>query len=993
MTFRFRRPFHAGVASCALAIGILVGSAPVLAQSAPATLPDEAQADDDRNTIIVTGTHIAREELESPMPIRIVSMEDAKNFGRNTIYDTLLLNPAMAPGLGEFNSNGQEYDQGVANINLRNMGANRSLVVVDGHRWVSGGARTSAVDLNTIPQALIDRIETVTGGAAAIYGADAVTGAVNIVMKKEMEGLKISATNGISDRGDARQADLSAATGFKFADDRARFVIGANYVHTAPLATLKRFTKRYTYAVNPANTGPDDGIPDNFLIDYHQFYRSHYPTFCIIGTAGRCGTQNGQWYQVIDNQVVAIPKDSYQVISNGDTGIQNGGPDSAFGIYDFTLLRAKSEKASAYANLAVELAPALHWNTVFGYARTYNRSNSQWPQYRDDARPTNWWGTNGKGTSGKIATLDDPFLPASLRDFMTANKLTQISLNRHYTNLPIQWEIHERDNVMLGTDIGGKLTGKLNWQAFARYGQVIDNVTYTNMVGRDEWLLARDATTLNGQIVCRDPAARAAGCVPMNHYTAEPVSQAFVDYVMYERYERTKNTMLTGGLTMDGALFSLPYGEVVAAAGVEWRRETLRTRDDPDTAKLANIIWSPGMDHAVHPALDRRRNTTEVYGEIVVPLLRDLPLARRLEIEGAIRYSDYSDNPSTTTWKAGGIWEPVHGLTIRGTYSRSIRVPNFGELFSPVSMVTLGHISDPCQAARITQDKDRAANCAVHVPNWQGPLPNPNVNAPRVYSGGNPELTPETSNSFTAGVVLRPRFLPGFDLTADYWDIKIDNVITSISYTSIMNNCVSASGGPDEAYCRFVHRDPATGEVDFVQAQYANLAGLRGRGIDIGANFRAPLGRGKIRLGFAGTYLLEQTTISQIGNAGNDNAGAWNNPRFKGTLMASYAIGKVTFGVNARMISAAKYSATAQSDETYERSRIPAYFYNDATINYQATDKFALSFGVKNITDTMPPIMLRDNAASPHQTAGINTGLAYYDAIGRYFFAKVDVSF
>jgi iron complex outermembrane receptor protein len=243
----FRGPLRAGVASFTLAIAILAGGAAHAQSDAPAPAdPQEAPADDAEpgNEIIVTGTHIARPELESTMPIRVITAEDARNFGRNTLYDALLLNPAVGPGLGEMNSLGQEYDQGVANINLRQMGANRSLVVVDGHRWVSGGARTSAVDLNTIPTALIDRIETVTGGAAAIYGADAVTGAVNIVMKKEMKGLNLTATNGISGEGDARQSDFSAATGFNFAGGRGHFVIGGNYSDTAPLATLARTTKR-----------------------------------------------------------------------------------------------------------------------------------------------------------------------------------------------------------------------------------------------------------------------------------------------------------------------------------------------------------------------------------------------------------------------------------------------------------------------------------------------------------------------------------------------------------------------------------------------------------------------------------------------------------------------------------------------------------------------------------------------------------------------------
>lgn len=958
--------------------------------------------------LVVTGTRIARPELESVMPISVVNFDEVKDFGRFTLYDALMLNPAIGPGIGEMNSMGQEYDKGVANVDLRSMGTNRSLVLVDGHRWVSGGARTAAVDLNTIPSALVDRIETVTGGAAAIYGADAVTGAVNVVMKKRMEGASVSFSTGLSEEGDARQTQASMATGFDFLDGNAHFVIGASYVFTDEIPILDRFTNRWTYQANPANTGPDDGIPDNYIADFRQFYRSHYPTFCIYDGAGRCGSNNGDWYQFIDGQVVDIPRDSYTVVSNGDTGIQDGGPDTAFGIYDYMLLRDKSEKSSIYANLEVQLTPTITWNTSFGMAHTYVSGHAEWPGHRDDARPVNWWGINpetGTGHPGGIARLDDPLLPAALREFMEANGLSQISLNRHYSNLPMSREIHGRDAISFGTDVAGPLSERLDWKAFVRYGQVEDDVKTTNMVGRQEWLNARDYILLDGQVVCADEAARAAGCVPTNLYTTDAPSQEWVDYVMpYTRHERTRNSLLNAGLGVNGSLFSLPAGDVRIAAGIEWRQEKLSTRDDPDTAKLSNVIWAPGMDHALHADMDAERKTTEAYAEVVIPLLNDLPFARKLEIEGAYRYSDYSDNPETDTWKYGLIWSPFRGLTLRGVKSYSIRVPNFGELYSPINMVTLGHISDPCQEARITQDRDREANCAATVPGWTGPLPNPNVNQPRVYSGGNPDLTPETSNSFSYGMVWQPTFLRGFDLTADYWEIEIDNVITSIAYGTIMNNCVNANGGPDMGYCQFVHRhtgdgpDYLIGEVDYVQAQFANLAGRRTRGIDFSANYRFDLGPGRWRIGFSGTRTLERRIVAQVGSAGTDYAGQIQYPDFKANLLNSYDIGDFTIGLNTRYISRSRYSATDQSDETRERPHVPAYWQHDLNLAWHPTEKYTVSLGVKNLSNSRidHPVLASSYATTPHltaDTASANNGAAYTDAIGRYYFITLKADF
>jgi outer membrane receptor protein involved in Fe transport len=945
-----------------------------------AAAPTDAPADDG-NMIIVTGTRIARPELQSAMPISVIHMDDAKNFGRETVYDALLLNPAIGPGLGDSNSQGQEYDTGVANINLRNMGNNRSLVVVDGQRWVSGGARTSAVDLNTIPSAMIDRFEVVTGGAAAIYGADAVTGAVNIIMKKNITGFHISATNGISEKGDGRQSDLSASTGFNFDGGRGHFVIGGEYTDTAPVRWSDRYSQRHSFYANPANTGLHDGIPDNVLAqNYGSLYRSANPSFYNAKTA--------QWYQLQNGAVVPVGFNT--VVTAGETGTGDGGP-VVTGLENH-FLRDQSEKHSVYSHVSYELTPAITWNATFNYAHSFTAAAPEWPEVRTDARTTNWWG----GTTGEVATLTNPYLPDSIRQYMIANKLTSLPIYRSYFNLPEAFEYHHRDNITVGTDVGGKLTGNLTWTAFVRYGQVIDHINTTNMVGKSEWLYARNAITdpVTGQIECADATARANGCQPLNFFSTAPYSQALLNYIEFSRQERTKNSLLNGGGSLNGKVFSLPYGDVSIAAGLEWRRETLRTRDDPNTAKLSDIVFAPGEDYALHPALDAARDTTELYGEMVVPLLADLPLVKRLEIEGAYRFSHYSDNPDTNTWKAGATWQPFSGLTLRGVYSHSIRVPNFGELFSPISNVTYGHISDPCQSTYVIQNANRLANCQALLPGVTVPLPSPNLNAPIVYSGGNPALTPETSNSYTLGAVFQPKFLRGFDITVDYWNIKIDNVITSLAYTTLLNSCVDSAGGPNQAYCQFIHRN-ADGSVASVQAQYANLAGQKARGIDFGANYRTALGKGLARLSFNGTYLLQQTTIAQIGTAGIDYAGQWNYPRFKGTLMTDYSIGKFTLGINTRYISRSLYSATAASDETYGAySHVPAYVYNDLTVQYRPTGKYSLTLGVKNVSNVGIYAPLQDSAPGPHLSNGGNsTGAAYYDPIGRYFFAKVDVNF
>ncbi|MGY1408883.1 TonB-dependent receptor domain-containing protein [Luteimonas sp. A611] len=996
-----------------LTAALLVALAPTAAaQEQPAT---QATGTDSKvaqtlDNVVVTGSRIARPELESVMPISVVDFEEMKDTGRFTVYDALQLNPAIGPGVGEMNSMGQEFDKGVANIDLRSMGTNRSLVLVDGLRWVSGGARTAAVDLNTIPSALIERIETVTGGASAIYGADAVTGAVNIVMKKRMDGTSLSLTTGLSEQGDARQTHISAASGLNFLDDRAHLVFGANYVYTDDIPLLDRSSDRMVYAANPDNTGPDDGIPDNIIIDFHQFYRSPYPTWCEYQGESPCGTNaiNGDWYQMIDGQVRHIPRDSYRSITNNDTGQQDGGPDTAFGIYDYMLLRDKSEKSSLYANLEFAVTPELIWNTNFGYARTYVSGHAQWPGHRDDIRQVNWWGRDpdtGVAYPGLVARLSDPFLPDSLRQRMLDQDMTELPMSRHYSHLPMSREIHRRQAVSFGTDLSGPLSERIDWKGFLRWGTVEDDITTTNMVGHNEWLLARDVTVdAAGAPICADPIARRAGCVPTDLFSTEMPSQEWLNYVMpHERYERTQNSMLNVGIGFNGELFDLPTGTVRFAAGAEWRHEKLDTRDDPNTVKLNNIIWSPGNDHGLHPDMSAERKVSEVYGELVVPVLSDLPFAQKLDLEAAYRYSHYSDNPSTNTWKLGMIWSPFQGVNVRAVKGYSIRVPNFGELHSPVSMVTMGHISDPCQEVLILQDNDRAANCAATVPGWTGPLPRPNQNTPSVLTGGNADLEPETSNSFSYGVVWQPSFVRGLDLTADYWEIDIDNVITSIAYGTIMNNCVNASGGPDMGYCQFVHRHTTSGEghqvgeVDYVQAQYANLAGRKTRGIDFGAQYRFDLGPGSYRVAFSGTRNLERSIISQRGSQGTDRAGQFQYPDFKANLMNRYDVGQFSFALNTRYTSKGLYSRTDQSMETRELPWVPEYWQHDLNVSWYPTAGYSISLGVKNLTDTkIKHPTLRAYTTSPHlnaDSANANYGANYMDAIGRYYFVTLKADF
>jgi hypothetical protein len=265
------------------------------------------------------------------------------------------------------------------------------------------------------------------------------------------------------------------------------------------------------------------------------------------------------------------------------------------------------------------------------------------------------------------------------------------------------------------------------------------------------------------------------------------------------------------------------------------------------------------------------------------------------------------------------------------------------------STTTYGNIADPCQSLYINQNVNYAANCAA-ILKGQGlstPAPTPNLNAPVVYGGGNSKLTPETSNSFTYGVVLQPRFIPGFDMTVDYWDIAIDNVITQLSYLNILDNCFDSIGAPNPFYCKLITRD-TQGNVASIQAQYQNLASEHSRGIDIGANYRRPIGSDLFRASFSGSYTAEQSIVAAQGQPAIDYAGEWDYPRVRFSLITEYTHGMFTLGVNTRYISRSRYDA-AVSPQIYQDPYIPSYVYNDLTLTIRPKAGYSISLGVKNI--------------------------------------------
>ncbi|WP_439534401.1 TonB-dependent receptor plug domain-containing protein [Polymorphobacter sp.] len=953
----------AGLASSVLAIST------AQAQGLPSSSAASASGElDDAGAIIVTGSRVPRRELESAMPVSVMEFEEMSTLGRLNAYDALRLVPALSPGTGAYESGRSDSQAGAAYLNLRNLGTNRTLVLVDGQRQVSGTVTASQVDINMIPAGMIDRIEVVTGGAAAIYGADAVTGAVNIITKKNFEGFRITAQQGLSQRGDAPETNVSVLAGGKFADGRGSVTIGATYLKTGNVlySDREQTFNHLSFWPNPANTGPKDGIPDN--VSYNRFYlpyNSDVPALYI--------PNNDTFYTYYQGQLQPLLGE--QKLSTGEFARVNGinNPDVIRSYEYYYPMRLGQRTIAGMANFSYELTDGITFGARFAYGRT--QPNGQISLYREDSRTL-----FAAPFGGAVARIDNPYMPDSVRALLTSFGRTQANISRYYENWPKIEVQEDRQTLTTSQQLSGRIFDSVNWQVYYQYGRTTQDMTVPNVPRTSRWVAARDviADPVTGVPVCRDATARAAGCVPYNIFSNDPMTQAQQDYILTTVRGRSEITQNLFGADLNGTLFRLPAGDVSFAAGVGRRTETAKMTGDPLT--LSGDA-RPGGFEGVVPSTNAQGSlgVTEAYGELVVPILRDTPFFQRLEVEGAYRYSSYRDLGDTHTWKAGAMWEPVDGMTIRGTRSRSVRVPNFGELFSPVNIGITGSISDPCLFVNYNATATRAANCAAT--GAPTPLANYSDNV-IVQSGGNPDLTPEISNSYTIGVALQPRFIQGLGITIDYWNIQIKDVITTFPLLQMLNYCVDLPS-TDNPFCPYVQRGP-DGKVTFVSTQNVNAASLSVQGIDIGLKYQLPLGSGQLNFAFNGSYLIQRQIEAVPGEPASiiKYAGGFTDPRFRGYLLTSFDTEDYTVSLGTQFISAAKVDPNV-SEEFYDDNDIPAMVYNDIQLTRRFANRLEIGAGIKNLLDTKPPY-------NPRTYAG---GGGRYDPIGRAFFVRAAFNF
>ncbi len=1004
-------PRHLGIRSVLLAASALCASAPAFAaDEAPAKLASAAEeagsaADggSDNGPIIVTGSRLQRTTFDAPSPVTTLGGDDLARRGVTNVAEAIAELPSFRDSTSPQTQGFGSFNVGARIMNLRGLGVTRNLTLVNGRRFAPT-TREGSVDLNFLPSILMDRTEIVTGGASAAYGSDAITGVVNVILNKNLEGIKAEVDYGISDEGDGDRLHAAAAFGTEIGD-RGHFVIGGEYADQKGIGNC--FTRDWCTAgavVTNLGYAGGNGMPNYVRVNDGAGLR--------FNNAG---------------VVYGGPTDVYGIgalFGTGGTTFDSNGDPVAFhtGNPGFALFQKGGDIIPAYINSNITVPVERYSvNAHFNYdvtddievflEGTYGHVDGQLLQ------------TSFFNTAIPIYA-DNPFIPAEVRALLDAGQQTQptgpyslvrpskaaFSMARMFDDFGRGYSTSSADTYRIATGISGSFSDKWKWDGYYQYSrtdrlqQVEDNlvvgaavypVTSPSTIAKSNayFYFAADAVTdpITGKPTCRallsdDPALRAAaaGCVPVNLFGENNYDPAAKDYIYGTLVEDIALEQHVIAANIAGELFEAPGGSVGLAFGGEYRIDKIDVVHD-DLSNLYAYFQNFGADY------NGKTEVIEGYAEVEVPILADVPGAEALSVNGAIRQTHYnitgfgsylrtnvSNSFDATAWKLSMNWEPTDWLRFRVSRSRDIRAPNFAELFlSSASAFT--SIVNPFKLDG--QNK-------------------PVSNNPSLLSGGSPDLKPEKADTWGAGMILQPKgALDGLRFSVDYFNIKVQDYIGTPpgGAQNIVNECFK---GRAEA-CALVNDGGITTGQDITSVRNVsvNLEELRTSGLDFEADYRIDLsGQNQLMLRGLATYTDELTTVAygqEINRAGQTgSAASISAPKWTASAFVTFVNPRFTLTLQGRYIDKGVLDALYKdpSDEGYDPklpnsitdNSVPSRFY----LNLSGTAKvgprwgeddekgFELFFRVNNLLNKAPPIVPEFQYP---------TNPAYFDTIGRYY--------
>ncbi|MBU1375718.1 MAG: TonB-dependent receptor [Alphaproteobacteria bacterium] len=976
----------------------------LLASAASASLiaaPTYAQAQTagdgvDVGEIVVTGSRIRRDTFSSPQPLSVVTAEAIRESGNTSIGDLLMDQPNINPATNSQNSSGTLFLAGQTRADIRGLGPTRTLVLMDGRRLPFSDASSPAVDLNTIPSLMIERIETIAGGVSAVYGSEAISGVVNFIMKKEQDGLELDLQGGITERGDGEEGRYGFNYGKKFFDDKLSFLIGGEY------ASQDKIMQRDRGDMDPG-IRRDTRLTPQPIIGASRANTSPYATFQLVG--GALGTARAVTRDVRDNGQSIVRLSAACSTATVQPDCQD--PSLFFSGPAYNALQAKSNRAVLRTYIDYKITDSWHAFIDASYVKANGYGIFQ-PAFSSAA---------GGGTMPVVIRGDNAFLngggttAAQLRaEWLAAGKTLTTAQTAQVGKF---WEEFggrdvktEREQARVAGGFAGKFQtfGRdVNVDGYVQYSELTGTTTSYNVPNIARVQQATDAVLVNGAAVCRDTAARAAGCVPWDLVNGASREAILWTNALSATEQKVKQTV--AGLNFATELFDLPAGPIGIAFGTEFRKEQSQFDQDALGASGAlffNAIGSRGGEYTVK----------EIYGEIRVPLLKDIPFAEELTVELAGRASDYSTIHGTDQYRIGLTWAPVKDVRFRASEATAVRAPNIVELYAPQSRNFTTAAIDPCdkdvfRGANAAQQAARRVTCAAAIPGYNPLTFVSNFGAGRsslpLLQGGNPNLGPEEAHTYQYGVVIQPRWVPGLSVSVDYFKYNITDAVGTVPINTLLgalcydDTTQSVASNP---FCTQIQRDPTgtnggavPGGVIQVLQVNQNVASTKVEGYDYSVSYgfhtEDVFGKdyGDIAMRVDATWMYKFVTQGLPGQAFVQLANTITNatPEWKGNASIRWSYDKISLGWST-VYFGSMIANQAQQAGVLDPYKTGDYFRHDIRGTYKLNDDITFRAGVVNVFDKNPPYL-------PETFQGTGTGSSQYDNRGRFFFVGANMNF
>jgi iron complex outermembrane receptor protein len=957
--------------ACIGAAGILLSVQTFAASHTEQQLP--------REELVVTGSRIARADLTAVSPIVVVDSSTLEKLNITNAEEFLRQLPQFAAGIGGNSNNGND---GSSTIDLRNLGEERTLVLVNGKRFVPFDYQ-GYVDVAMIPARLIERVEIITGGASAVYGADAIAGVVNFIMKNEFEGMAFDASYGITEEGDADRYDMNATVGGAFDNGRGHIVFNVGYIKQDSVAQNER-----PYGVTAL---------DDLLNEVGSFTTPE----------GTSNYETGGWDDPALDGLVQFDANG-EIVPFSNT----------FNFNPFNLYVAPQQKWNSTTLVKYEITEKIEFFSRFSFAN--NKVNTI-------VAPT--------GTFFEQIPLNyasNPFLGQTAVDLFTlvdANEadpatnsdgLVQPFLGRRLVELGTRNSNYENTTYQVVGGLTGDFLETQNWEVFGQWGRTNRSQTFDN----DTSLSAAQQASVaiddgNGNAICAVPdagnpggfvASPDTGCAAANFYGGQ-LSQEAADFLRLNVNEINKTSQMIFGGSLSGDVpLTIPFADrpLAYAAGIEYREE--KATNEPD----ANYARGNAIGFGASTPVNAEIEISEIFFEGQVPLVDGVPFVQSLMFDFGIRYGEYknktaatSNKFNNTSWKVGGEWSPIQSLRFRTSYQEAVRAPTIQEIGLPLTPSTGDLSNDPCEGANPVGNAALTQLCIdTGVPPSQvGSVVSIIAGQINNFLGGNPTLTPEEAQTLTLGFVWAPDFFESFSLTLDYYSIEIDNVIVEISEQNTVNACYNVEQNAALPFCQRVIRNSLGGlsgpKSAGVNIRRVNAAFRKQSGVDFGFDMGFGLGgAGALNLGFSSTYVIEDKRQDADFLPEFDCAGLVGGtclrpgPQIRFFQTTAWSMGAFGVQLNWSFIDeiqqdAIKLSGADPAD--YALPTIDAQNKFDLLTSWAINDNWTLRLGINNLLDNSPPIPGNDYGGTTENSG--NTFPATYDVLGRNYFFAVNAKF